>query len=313
MPRIRTTDDEFNFGDSPPEVKSDLYEIDTTQLTYINWMGKIVGESKWGTWVVDRDSFVDKPVGWQEHEWRFGANPSNPLVPVYYSYRFRMCPIATRRRFVVEGDDGRTYYYPWFTKREDKVDGKATGQIQVLVMMPDDEIVRCLALRGFTKNVCWDNDPNNKRGVKDFPLGVAQVLTQYADRATKTLRERQNYTGDPLPILCAWWVDLIPLIEEDEHGEKRASIVDVGHGTYMNPFVADMTVGMTNSGPTGHPPLSTRYVGNETFEIFQTIRKEIGIDWEHEWADASVQEPSDEYEDTDEDEFTENIADEIPF
>lgn len=314
MPSRTRTNDEFDF-DEVPEVKSDLYNTDTSNMTYLNWLGKIAGESKWGFWVVDRDSFADTPIGWEEHEIRFGANPNNPLTPVYYTYRARVCPIAARRRWIVETDMGGTHYYPWFTKSNEKVDGKQTGQVQVLVMMPDDDQIRCLALRGFTKNVCWDNDPNHSRGFSDFPLGVAQTLTKYADKATKTLRERNDYTGDPLPSLCAWWVDLIPLIEEDEHGEKVAGVVNVGHSTYMNPFVADMSVGEVADGPSGQPPLRTRFVGNETFAAFQSIRQEVGLDWEREWSEESVQEPADEYEYDSEAETEEfgREADEIPF
>lgn len=305
------TDNEFDF--EAPAVKSDLYTVyRESNYAYINWMGRISGDDSWGSWVVDRDSFANIPTGWDEEEIRFGANPNNPITPVYFTYRARFCPIAVRRRWIVEAHDGNTYYYPWFTKREDKVDGKQTGQVQVLVMMPDDDVIRCLALRGFTKNVCWDNDPNAKRGMKDFPLGVSQVLANYADRATKTLREKQEYTGDPLPTLCAWWVDLIPLVEEDDDGVPAAGVVDVGHGTYMNPFVADMSVGKASSGPTGQPELASRYVGREIFEFYQNIRADIGIPWENEWADESVQE-ADEYEYDDDDEVGEINTDDIPF
>ena len=294
---------EFDFD--APEVQEDLYDDNIESMPVISWHGKVAGDQKWGFFASSRDSFEQCPVGWDEHEIRFGLNPNAPLSPVYFTYRLRACPIAVRKRWVVDAHDGRTYFYPWYTRKEDRVEGKMTGQIQVMIRMPDDNVLRMLALRGFTKNVAWSNDPN-RRGLSEFPTGVEQVLGSYAESATQNLRESKGYEGPPMPTACAWWLDLIPWIDK-ENGAKKAALVDVGHGIWMNPFVADMTVGKFQ----GHPELSTRFVGKELFNVHQAIRADVGVPWVNEWGEIT------EAESRDDDDWTEPIGDdeddEIPF
>lgn len=273
---------EFDFD--VPEVKDDIYDAPIESVPVLTWHGKVGQDKKWGFWAIDQASFAAAPLGWEEKEIQFGLNPNAPYSDVYVTQRLRFCPVAWRRRWMVEAEDGRVYTYPWFTKRDDKVTGKQTGQVQVLGFLPDDSTVRMLGLRGFTKNVCWSNDPFAARGIADFPLGVMETLQGYAHVATEKLKEQTNGPVPDLPWLCAWWVDLIPGYEMVK-SKHRPLTVEVGQGTWMNPFIGDMSV-----GANGLP--DTRFVGPSLFEDFQGLRTERGIDWEKQWQVAGEQAPA---------------------
>lgn len=272
------------------------------------WHSRVDEQNHWGYWTVDTDSFADVPEFAEESEIRRGPTETQP---VYATFRLRAAVIAFRRRWVIETPDNQRYFVPWFTRKEDKPEGKPTGHVQVLIRIPDDDVLRVIGLRGMTKGVSWDNNPNAQYGYDKFPKGVQQIVSQYAADATEYLREHKGYSGPPLPWMCGWWIDLVPATEEDKKGKPQPLHINVGHGIWVNPFTADMRTGKTK-GKVEMP--ASRFVGPDLFKEFQRLRTDTGLDWEAEWAEAGVQEDQSggfdggggEYVPTEED-------DEIPF
>jgi hypothetical protein len=306
---------EFDFN--IPDVDYTLYTQDVQSAPVITWQGRITSEdNRWGFWASSADDMPDAPPGWEAHEMRFGGNPNNPLTPIYFSHSARLVPIAWRRRWIVEDEAGYRHYYRWFEKRANRVEGKMTSQLQVLVKLAGDDALRMLALRGFTKGISWDNDPSTSRGSRDFPAGVMQTLQGYAKDATYNLREAGRNVQD-LPWLCTFWADLQPWKERTGSGNSarwEPKLVQVGGqgGVWMSPYVASMEVG----GDTG---LDTRFVGRELFEHLQTTRREIGVAWEKEWdsfdEDAAVERSSEPYYNGDDlgGDPAGDMAEDIPF
>jgi hypothetical protein len=235
---------EFNF--TPPEVDSSLYLDDIESLPMITWHGRMYGDGGMGFWASTTEDMPEPPSDlWQPTELRFGTNPNAPAVPGFKALRLRAAFIGWRRRWVVE---------------------------EVMVQLHGENVIRMLALRGYTKGVCWDNEPATSRGNREFPIGVMQIVKGYAATATANLRETGAVMED-LPWLCTFWVDLLPW--RDATGNVANSVqVGGSGGVWMNPFVADMAVGDS---------LPTRFVGTENFERLQTTRREIGIPWEEDW------------------------------
>jgi len=186
------------------------------------------------------------------------------------------------------------------TKKSDRYDasgqevrGKYQAHYQVMVMVEGVAEPLVIALRGYTKTLCWDNNPNGKYGNKDFPKGVEPTLTQLAADASKQKKTR-------IPWLCFWIVDLCPTF-----ANKKPVWIDVGHGTFMNPFLADM-----RTGGEGFP--QSRFVGTDKFIAYQNLRREVAMDWEAQWADSESMSGGDSAYDYDEP-VKETEDNDIPF
>jgi hypothetical protein len=267
----------MSFGNfTPPEVRAGVYDEQRTSYPTIAWRGKAADKSA-GYWVIKQDALPECPNGWVEHEIQFGSDPGAPLQAVYVTRRLRCAIIAVRKRWIID-DGNRRRFAPWFTPKEQRGEGKHTGHIQVMVRLPDMEGIVLLGLRGLHKTVSWANDPSRGKGVTtSWPKGVEEILKNYADEATRYVKEEQNYEGENLPWQVMWWVDLVPLTKE-ESGEKVPEFLHVGHNTYVNPYTADMSTGGENTP-------KTRYVGEELFTEFDSLRENTGLDWIGEWGE----------------------------
>ena len=157
------------------------------------------------------------------------------------------------------------------TKKEDRVVGKFSGHYQVMIVVEGVETPLILGLKGYTKTTCWDNNPNGQYGQSDFPAGVWQRLSEYTRRASKQQKTK-------IPVFCSWAIDLVPVYMKD-----KPHFVDVGHGTFMNPFNVDLRTSPKKDD--GLP--KTRFVGMPNFLKYQDMRRSIALPWEQEWDDPS--------------------------
>ena len=272
---------DFNLPDDTP-VDDDLYKPDVQSMPIITWHGK-AGEHNadtGGFWAIKADSIEGQtpgPEGWWElKDMRFGVDPNSPKEPTWTTRRLRCVPIGIRRRQIITDDLKNEHYFPWMTKKDDRldshgnwIDGRFQAHYQVMVMVEGITDPLIIALRGYTKTLCWDNNPGSKYGNKDFPKGVEPVLTQLAADASKQKKTR-------IPWLCFWTVDLTPTFSNNE-----PLWVDVGHGTFMNPFMADMRTG-------GDKFPASRFVGTDNFIRYQNLRRDVAMDWEAQWSDADA-------------------------
>jgi hypothetical protein len=274
---------DFNLPDDIPTVDDALYRPDIQSMPIITWHGKASEHNSdtGGRWAIKADSIgeqVPEPESWWELiDMRFGVDPSAPKEPTWTTRRLRCVPIGVRKRQVITDDFERDHYFPWMTKKTDRLDdagnlieGKYSAHYQVMVMVPGISDPLVVALRGYTKTVCWDNNPNGQYGNKDFPKGVEPTLVQYAADASKQKKTR-------IPWLCFWPVDLVPVFANN----NKPLWLNVGHETFMNPFQADMRVGEKFL-------LNSRFVGTDNFIRYQNLRRDVAMDWEAQWADASA-------------------------
>jgi hypothetical protein len=271
-----------DFDFTVPEVDNDLYQPEIKSMPVLTWHGRAndTNEDTGGRWAIKADAIEGQtpgPDGWWENvQMRFGIDPTADKEETWITRRLRVVPIGIRKRQIITTDDKQEFYYPWMTKKTERfdgagnlVDGKYQAHYQVMVMLEGIADPLIIALRGYTKTACWDNNPNGKYGSKDFPLGVEPTLIKLSADASKAKKTK-------IPWLCFWVVDLCPVFVQD-----KPHWVDVGHGTYMNPFVADMRV-----GAKGFP--DSRFVGSDNFIRYQNLRREVAMDWEAQWSDPDM-------------------------
>lgn len=235
----------------------------------IIWHGKYTGGSPddSGFWSISKESYSE-PMGanWSERAIRFGSDPNVEPEPVWATERLRVCVIGVRKRLSVTSDSGAVFHYPLMTKREERVDGKGKVHYQVAVVTPDSaDTVFMLSLKGMSKTKAWANPASGKWADSRFPTGVEPLLNGYVKRVGKEI-------GAPIPTLCSFWIDLVPL--RNEKGKK--AYVDVGYGTHVTIFTANFDTG----GSTG---LDHRFVGMELFLRLQELRKAEIVAWEDAW------------------------------
>lgn len=301
---------EFNFDVPNDMIDDSLYQPEYQSLPYISWHGRSnTSNADSGGFFAIQISALDGqepgPKGyWNVQDIRFGSDPNSPKEACYVTQRLRGVPIGVRKRQIItEETTKREYYFPWMTKKENRldsagqlIDGKYGAHYQVMMMIPNIEQPLILALRGYTKTRCWDNEPKSQYGDNKFPRGVEPTLKQIATDASKAKKTK-------IPWLCFWVIDLCPTFTNNE-----PLWVDVGHGTFMNPFIVDMI-----TGKEGYP--STRFVGSDNFIKFQNTRRETVRDWEAEWVSAeslaSAADAAYDYDDSQSDEVKED--DVIPF
>lgn len=274
----------YNIPDNLP-VDDTLYKPDVQSMPIITWHGKAVDSNgdtggRWAIKAEDLEGQEPGPSGWWElTEMRYGVDPSVPKVPAWVTRRLRCVPIGVRKRQIITDDFKREHFFPWMTKKSDRVvdgeliDGKYSAHYQVMVMVEGVKDPLVIALRGYTKTLCWDNNPNSQYGNKQFPKGIEPTLIQLASDINKATKKR-------IPWLCSFVVDLTPVFTG-----KEPLWVDVGHGTFMNPFVADMrTAGETKDNRFP----DDRFVGTDAFIRYQNMRREMVLDWEAQWADGAA-------------------------
>jgi len=297
---------DFNIPDDL-QIDDDLYRPDVKSMPIITWHGKANdGNSETGgRWAIKADAIEGQtplPDGWWKLiDMRFGVDPSAPKEPTWVTHRLRCVPIGIRRRQIITDEFNREHYFPQMTKKTARLDangnlveGKYQNHYQVMVMVDGIAEPLIIALRGYTKTMCWDNNPNSKFGSKDFPTGVEPTLIKLAADASKAKKTR-------IPWMCFWLVDLVPTFVNN-----AAHWVDVGHGTWMNPFVTDM-----RTGGDGFP--QSRFVGLENFLHYQNLRREVAMDWEAKWSDASTMSGDGAYDYESKSDTNETPEDEIPF
>ena len=278
---------DFNIPDNL-NVDESLYQPDTQSMPIITWHGKANDSNgdTGGKWAIKADDLEGQepgPSGWWElTEMRYGVDPSAPKVSAWVTRRLRCVPIGIRKRQIITVEYGgmkKEHYFPWMTKKTDRIvdgeliEGKYQNHYQVMVMVEGVADPLVIALRGYTKTACWDNNPGSQYGSKDFPKGVEPVLTQLAADASKQKKTR-------IPWLCFWTVDLTPVFNG-----KEPLWVDVGHGTFMNPFVADMRTAKETKDDR-FP--ASRFVGTDNFIRYQNLRRDVAMDWEAQWADGAA-------------------------
>ena len=276
---------EFDFGGAAPAIRESAYDDDQfgrgAEYPFITWHGRLPaghsGKPPFGQWVVGQESFVNAPLGWEAvDEFFYGSGPDATPEPVYTTHRLRACLVGMRRRKILTPEDGGPdLSFPYYASKANMPPGKATPSTQLMVFMPDDEVARVVALKGWTKNWALDNNLDAKFNNADFPMGVLQLAGAYAKEATAFARENHDYSGPVFPVYCMWMLDFVPL----SHKKGRAvipSYLDVGHGTFMNPFTLDLSVGKKAG-------IDTRYVGDVLFEQWQAFREDRVNEWVHEW------------------------------
>lgn len=277
--------DDFNPADL--QVNSQLYEPPREGYPSITWHTKLDQHTKYGFWSSERVHFTDgipQYVNWQEHDIRYGQNPDSPEIPVYITYRLRCVVIGERFRWIVKADDGRSYFYPQFTRKEDRAAGALKSHYQVMVLLPDyPEKPFVIGLPGMVKTMSWDNDPDGKYGNSAFLFGVKQLMAKEAQELTDAARAKK-YDGPPIPSMCSLWVDLVPALTEKD-GKKTALAINL-HGTFCNPFTADLRLKESDDNEA----IKTRFVGMDNYKYFQDMRRDIALEWEQEWATASSEE-----------------------
>lgn len=278
------------------QVDESLFEEERKQYIGLTWHGQPV-EGRPGYWACDVESLKPVleneepdasgyigPAGfWKVQELRFGRDPNAAPVLCYVTRRLRCVPIGVRRRAIVTSDvDGRDYFFPPFTRKDQRFDafgsvvsGKFTSHVQVMVLIENVAEPVIIGLRGMSKTMSWDNDPTDKRwGNSDFAYGVYQQIGQYSKRAADA-----NKLKKVPPKLCTWIVDLVPAYQHN--GEPYFVLVSKQHETYVNPFTLDMTTGKKDMP-------ATRYVGHDRFRQLQELRGLMVKEWEEEWQDAEA-------------------------
>lgn len=265
---------EFDFDLPKDSVDDDLYQPEQQSYPALSWHGQATqaAEPTGGFWAieVDRVAAIQEDGGPRPYfsvkPMRYGKDPTNEPVDSYVTQCLRCCPVAVRERGIITDEYGRYHYYPKRHPRDQRVPGKYTSHIQVMVLVPGLTEPVVLGLKGKTKTVSWDNNKGGRYSVSEFPEGVWQRLTAYAKRAS----EQQ---GRDLPPLCMWWIDLVPV-----HMDGEPYYLDVGRGTYMNPFNVDLRTG------NGFP--ETRFVGVDMLLHAQEVRRSIGLDWVAQWQEV---------------------------
>lgn len=265
----------FDFNIPVDAIDNSLYKPKRESYPGIAYYSTLRGEEETGFFIVDKASVerlgVPGPF-WNEEPMR--RKPGEEPTTVYKTTRFRMCPIAVRKRSLIETPDGRTIPYPLMTKRENREEGRYKAHFQIMCMVPGLSEPVVLGLKGFTKTVSWENNPDaGKYFQKEFPVGVWQKVLAYTNLASEQ-------RGQVFPALCFWWIDLVPAYDT----QGKPHLVSAGHNatTVVNPFSVDLR---TND-QDARIGLDTRFVGLECLLRFQDIRKEVGIAWEEEWEDA---------------------------
>lgn len=264
----------FGFKFDGNAVNPELYGVGVgNSYPIIVWHGKYTGsEEGSGFWTLDREE-SESPPGpyWEGDEVRFGSSPDAPFTPVWKTERLRACVIGVRKRVIITGDNGEVYTYPWLTKKTDRAPGSYKAHFQIAVTLPNtgDRIFQ-ISLRGVTKTKSWGNPENGGYHDSKMPPGVEILLRNYTALARKE-------TGTPIPELCSFWLDLIPL--RNDKGKKVFH--DVGHGTHVSSFTADFGTGEGFG-------LDHRFVGMENFVRFQALRENELLEWEKVWNQKGV-------------------------
>jgi hypothetical protein len=284
---------EFSFELEDASIDEDSFVEEKRGYPAITWHGMVSGsETTSGFWAIEEKNtqHLGSPEPfWIPKELRFGRDPNTPTVEALVTTCLRCCPVAVRKRFIITDQYKREYYYPYYTPRDARISGKFNTHWQVMVMIPGFTGPVVLGLRGLTKTVSWSNNPNGRFGDDRFGHGCQEKLMNYAKLASEQRNQK-------IPWLTAWWMDLVPA-----HKDDSPYFVDVGHGTWMNPFSVDLRTGIE-----GTP--ATRFVGADNFRNFQDLRKQVGLEWEREWDEAQTPDDQNGYENGD---VLED--DEIPF
>lgn len=299
-----------DFDPTALPVDESLYQPQREGYPNINWMTKVDQHTKHGYWASERTNFPDAPpqyVNWVEHEITYGDNPNEAPTLVYITCRLRCVVIGERFRWVVTDPDGRKHFYPKFTKREDRVEGKLKSHYQAMILLPDHlQSPFILGLPGQVKTLSWDNDPGGQYGNSQFPTGVRQLMDA---EAAKMSGEAKRF----IHPFCSLWVDLVPALTEKEGGGKAALAIKVGKGesyTYCNPFTADLRL-KDSTGKDDKDAITNRFVGLENYRHFQEMRRTIALDWEKEWSEPGEEAASTNYRSQETPVVKED--DEIPF
>ena len=257
------------------DIQTDLYPVnDDLGFPAIAWHGRYKGDADTGGFfAIDVDAVDGVPAGWETTEIQYGTDPEAEFVPVYRTRELMCTPIGVRKRIIITDDHEEEHLYPWRTPKRQRVEGKFTSHFQVLVMVPGLDAPVVLGLHGQTKTTSWDNDEGGKYRNNNFATGVEQMLKAFARAASE-----QN--GYPLPSLCLWQITLVPLVRAN----GKPHFVQMGNGknvTHMNPFTARMN-------PASAEFIAATFVGQETFASFQTLRQDVALEWEKQWADVEA-------------------------
>ena len=260
----------FGFKFDSGAVKSALYgNGEEGSFPVIVWHGKYSGNgSPSGFWTLDKSESETAPGPyWDEAGVRFGTSPDSPLSPVWKTERLRACVLGIRKRALVFGEDGSQHSYPWLTKKTERVPGDYKAHFQIAVTLPDSgDRVFQISLKGVSKTKAWSNPESGPYRDSKFPKGVELMLRDYVALASKEI-------GAKIPQYCSFWVDLIPVTNE----KGSRVYVDLGHGTHVSSFTADLSTG-------GNSGLETRFVGMDRFLRFQELREKGLLEWERAWS-----------------------------
>ena len=299
-----------NIGNLKGKVSEDAFDENSNgpQYPIIMWRGHhgdpMVEALNGGYFVITNDALSEGVVPgpyWEQHEIRFGTDPTQPKTPVWATQVLDCVLLAHRQRRTVQSPDGRLHHYSMYAKRETRVgfgapnykDYKTWTHHQAMLMIPGVDTPVVLTLKKYTRSLCWDNNPSSTYGHEQFPLGVSQSLRKYAKAASKQ-------AGFDIPPYCAWKLWLRPMVNMD--GSPYYVRVGTEHSqSFFSPFSLDMST--APEGDTDSRLPSTRYVGDDYFR-YENLRVTKGREWmDHpQWprgaAAATVEEkPAANYDD----------------
>lgn len=259
---------EIEFDDSVVD-ENLLYDEGRKSYPSIIWHGRH-GADAVGSWTLDREaSELEPSLYWEANEVRFGGSPNAPLTPVWQVKRLRVLILGQRRRQIIVDNAGVEHYFPYWTKRTERnVDGDFKSHTQVAVVLPGSMDIYQIPLKGFSKSVMWSNPPGSYH-IDKFGPGAWVQYREYVDKARAQTKKNFPYYG-------TFFVDLVPVMAKEK---KELGFVDVGNGVYMACFQADLS---THPEGKNNLPIS-RWVGQDMFQQYQDLRRDVIKPWEDEW------------------------------
>lgn len=238
-----------------------------------------------GFFTMDREASVNPPGPfWEEDRIVYGGNPDALPSPVWRTQRLRAIYVEERTRQVVTmkqpGKKDRWYYFNQYTKPAKRVDeygnlldGNLSFSKQILLVFPDLGISQpfALAANGLTKGTSWDNDPEGRFSVDNFPPGAKQQLLSYIEKADEA-------RGMTHPFKAAWLIDLVPLYQNG----KLVWIEN--YGKFFNPFTIDLrTAGQFKKKEEAEGFPRTRFVTGELHHALKDFYSAKAVPWQKEW------------------------------
>lgn len=257
-------------------VQTDIYDTQRViypSIAYIPLKGKaLAGHFAMGTKHLPLEL---NPPGWKLEETEHGEQ--------WVTQRLRIVLVGKRERQIITDQYGKQYFYPAYTKKDNRPAGKLNPHVQYMGFIPGFDQPIILGLKGWAKYWSATNDPTRQGGMDSLPVGFELALKDWVANINKVSKSKNAFSW-----LCTWDIDLIPHYAPavDPRTKKevyKPVFVRLGTGEKsadVLPFVLN-----TDIKKPGLP--DTRFVGKERLEFYQNFRREVVLEWENAWKDAS--------------------------